>query len=279
MTEPETTTPEPVDTEPTDTGAESALPTPEAIAYDAGPRAHARRIVIGAAALASLGLAPLVDELILGTGAFEPRMNATTLLYGAWSAILGALVGGQVVRSSLERRPWRVLALAALGGTLHPAMLFAPVQLDELSRGELLDVVRMTGGILVLSTLVAGPIGLVFGLVFSAGVWPLQPHYAARSPHVVRHAWTASARILLAASVPAGLLAYVLAGSYCQLIFFLLLPALGLEAPPGTDIEWTRLVLVPAPFFLAAAVSWACAGRLAPPLTAPAGEAAPSADV
>jgi hypothetical protein len=231
-------------------------------------RERARWTLQASAALVSAGLAPIVDELVLGDATFvtEPRMSTTTLLYAAWAALVGAAGGALAVHLALDRRsPLHVLWIATLVGILHP-----PLVLPQLIAHAESPVVALLG-VTLMGTVVSAPAGLVFGVIFLAGL-------------AGSRTWLAVARMFAAAGAVALVLSIPLGGSYCQLVFFVLLPALGIEPPPGTDIEWTRLVVVPAPFVLASLGAFLLARRdaaranvalEAPASAAPAPDAAP----
>ena len=216
-------------------------------------RARARRTIVLAAALASAGLAPLVDELLLGNAFGHGRMDAGGVLgFGVWGAMLGALIGGSAVRVSLRTdSAANVVWVSILAGIVYLPLLFAGAVLPELVRHGLGDLLAMLGGgvlITVIGAIVSGPAGFGFGLVFLAGLAPLRPSIESPTHELPARAHYAAAGLFGAAGASAFLLSLALTGSYCQMVFFVLLPALGMEAPPGTDIAWTCSVIVPAPF-------------------------------
>ncbi|MBN8612566.1 MAG: hypothetical protein J0L92_18370 [Deltaproteobacteria bacterium] len=219
-------------------------------------RTGVRVRMITATAIVSAGLAPIVDELVLGDAMNEPRMSSGTLLYGAWAALLGAIGGGLVMRIALDRRsPLHVLWLATLAGILHPPFLIPQLILD--SESPVLTVLA----VVALGAAVSAPVGLGFGAVFLAGLAGVHADLTTPTRATRSRTWLAIARLFAAAAAVALLLSLWLGGSYCQLVFYVLLPALGLEAPPGTDLEWTRLLVLPAPFALAALSAWLVARR------------------
>jgi hypothetical protein len=70
-------------------------------------RARARRAIVLSCALAGAVLAPLVDELILG-GVFSDGHALTVGQlwgFGAWTVLLGAVLGGLVGHFGLAPRP------------------------------------------------------------------------------------------------------------------------------------------------------------------------------
>lgn len=239
------------------------MSTPET---DEAARVRVRLPMMATAALVSAGLAPLVDELFFPRFT-EPRMSPLTLLYGLGAAALAALYAGVVVHLALRRKsPLHVLWIATIAGILHPPLLAAHMVFE--AENPLYAVVGMT----LLGAVVSAPVGFAFGVVFLAGLWA-----PSRTGLAIARMFAAAGAIALLLSIPLG-------GSYCQLVFFVLLPALGLEAPPGTDIEWTRLLVVPGPFALTSLTAFLLARREAAranvALEAPASAApAPDAEV
>ena len=224
--------------------------------------------VVIAAAIASAVLSPLVDELVLGglpgNGTYRP---GELVLLATWAASLGALLGGLAVHAGLrrDRGAAHVIAFATLAGAVYPVLFVGVGLLDELGgEGSAADLGRVLIAPLVLllvGAIVSVPAGLVFGLIFAAGASPAHAALSRPSHEGPAIAWSGGARLLVGASALAVLLALGLEGRYCQMIFHSLLPALGLVAPPGTDIAWTRLVLLPAPLVVAAAL-FAARGHL-----------------
>lgn len=214
-------------------------------------RARMRVILIASAAVASAGLAALADELLIGGAIGEARMSFRTLAYGSWAALLGGIGGGLVMRAALARSsPWHVLWIAALAGVLHAPLLVFEMVIDA-------ENPLFAGlGILLLGAPVGAPLGLVFGFVFLAGLTKVHGELAAPTDASLEHAWLAAAHTFAAASAVALLLAIPLGGSYCQLVFFVIAPALGVEVAEGTNLEWTRFLVLPAPFVLLAVSAW-----------------------
>jgi hypothetical protein len=225
-----------------------------------------RRPIVLACMLASSILAPLVDELILGGFFSEGYALALheLVLYAGWAALLSAVIAGVVVHLSLADRhvigPFAdTLGLSALGGTIQCGLvLVAPALVRTLSAGPLAHealAMPVMGG--VMGAIVAAPMGLAFGGVFLVAVRPAQKLLAAPTHTGPTEAWRHAAFVLAIASVLAGVLAYVLEGTYCQSLFLVIAPALDVHVPTGSDLAWTRLVIVPAPLVLGALASFA----------------------
>jgi hypothetical protein len=216
-------------------------------------RGRARRTIVLAAAIASAGLAPLVDELVLGNAFGHGRMDAVPVLaFGAWGAVLAAAIGGATVHLSLRTdSAANVVWLSILAGIAYLPVLLGGALVPELADRGVDDLLSMLGGgllITVVGAIVSGPAGFGFGLVFLAGLAPLRPSIDAPTHELPARAHYAAGGLFGAASASAFLLSLAMTGSYCQMIFFVLLPALGVEAPPGTDLAWTCFVVVPTPF-------------------------------
>ena len=226
-----------------------------------------------AAAIASAVLCPLVDELVLGDlGGGAYRLGELALL-AAWAASLGALLGGLAVHAGLrrERGAVHVVALATLAGAIYPVLFVGAGLLDELGRTGSADLGRVLLApfvLLLVGAIVSVPAGLVFGLIFAAGASPAHAALSRPSHEGPAIAFAGGARLLVGAAALAVLLALGLEGRYCQVIFHSLLPALGREAPPGTDIAWTRLACRPrssSPPRSSASRPFACVGGSGPP--------------
>lgn len=216
-------------------------------------RAHARRTIVLSAALASAGLAPLVDELVLGNAFGHGRMQAGPVIaIGVWGALLAAAIGGAAVHLALRTdSAANVVWLSILAGIAYVPLLLGGALLPEIVDASASDVLPILGGgalTTLVGAIVSGPAGFGFGLVFLAGLAPLSPSIEAPTHELPARAHYAAAGLFGAASASAFLLSLAMTGSYCQVIFFVLLPALGIEVPPGTDLAWTCFVVVPTPF-------------------------------
>ena len=233
---------------------------------DASLARRTRRPIVLACMLASSILAPLVDELILGGFFAEGYALALheLVIYAGWAALLSAVIAGVVVHLSLADRhmigPFAdTLGLSALGGAVQCGLvLVAPALVRALSGGpqshEALAM-PVIGG--VMGAIVSAPVGLAFGGVFLVAVRPAQRLLAAPTHSGPAEAWRHAGLVLGIASVLAGVLAYFLEGTYCQSLFLVIVPALDVYVPIGSDLAWTRLVVVPAPLVLGALVSFA----------------------
>jgi hypothetical protein len=225
-------------------------------------RARAQRILTASAAISAAALSPVVCEMIFAQLAFSTRIQPSYLLLGGvWSAALGALLASGVMTRAFHGRAvpsaGSVIAWAMLGGLAYPVLLLAPSGLRGLmssSASETLRLVVLGPIILTLvGAIISLPAGAAFGGVFWSGVSRMQSHLEKPAHDTVAHAWTSGAvGLAIAAAVllgPVGLLE----GSYCQVLFFVLFPALGVTPPEGTDLAWTRLVVMPAPLLASAA--------------------------
>ena len=225
-------------------------------------RTRARRTIVSAAALASALLAPLVDELILGEAFGHGRMDGGEVLgFGAWGALAGAALGGLTMWLGLRAAgAAHVVWIAMLAGILYLPLLLLGGLIPTVAAGGPSDLLAMLGGLLVatiVGAIASGPAGLCFGLVFVAGLAEVHGHLETPSQETPIRAVHGAARLFGAATLASLLLACALEGSFCQLVFFVLLPSVGIEAAAGTDIAWTRFVILPAPFALAALVTLA----------------------
>jgi hypothetical protein len=229
-------------------------------------RAHAP--LIAAAALSAAVLSPLVCELFLGQLAFGQRMRMRDLvLGGGWAASLGLALAALAVRAALRAPAAEhgqpgpimraVIGRAVAGGVAYPPLLFAPFLLMGALESDLANAVKLAlVAPLVLTALgaiVSAPTGAGFGLIFSSGILRSATRLGAPAHDLVAFTRASGAVTLLIASCLAVALAAILEGSYCQTLFFTVLPALGVTVPEGTDAAWTRLVVLPAPLWLGAA--------------------------
>ncbi len=224
-----------------------------------------RRPIVLACMLASAILSTLVDELILG-GFFSEGYALTLhelVLYTVWAMVLSAVIGGAVVHLSLADRHLvgpvaDTLGLSALGGVVQCGLvLVAPAMVRALAAGpgahEALALPVMGG---TMGAIVSGPVGLAFGGVFLLAVRPTQALLASPSHAGPARASRHAARVLVVASAIAFALTYFLEGTYCQSLFLVIAPALDVTVPEGTDLAWTRFVLVCGPLVIAALVAW-----------------------
>lgn len=224
-----------------------------------------RRPIVLACMLCSAILAPLVDELILG-GFFSEGYALTLrelVIYGVWAMLLAAAIGGLVVHLSLADRHTLgpvadTLGLSAIGGVVQCTLvLLAPAVMRAFAAGPLARealALPVLGG--TVGAIVSAPMGLAFGGVFLLAVRPTQAMLAAPTHAAPAQAWRHAARVLVVASALAAVVAYFLEGTYCQSLFLVVLPALDVSLPDGTDLAWTRLLFVPAPLVLAAVAAW-----------------------
>lgn len=232
-------------------------------------RARARRTVLAAVAVSAAVLAPLVDELLLGNAISHGRMDAAWVFFaGAWAAITAALTATLAMHRALgSATPAAVVGFSVLGGVLYPVALFSPGFLAGLPSGDWMRLLAMPFVVVLLGGFFSAPAGLGFGFVFLSGIARIHGDLAQPTQETPARAWRAAALICASGALASLLLAVILAGSYCQLIFFVLLPALGIEAGEGTDLAWTRFVLLPAPLALASIAAFARAVWLERELT------------
>nr|MDQ3034410.1 hypothetical protein [Myxococcota bacterium] len=209
----------------------------------ADPRAltsSARKMLVGASALASGVLAPLVLAFVfLGAvpyGRLEP--SAELALWALWASGVAALLGGRAVGSALDAPGWNVVARATLAGALYPILVFAPwVVVSIASRGFSFDGL---GGFLIVTAIAAflgACCGVAFGGMFAVGVARVRMQPAAHD--LPDRAALAGAAMLAIAVLLIALLAAGVEGAYCQALFFVVLPTLDVAAPPCTDAAWT----------------------------------------
>ncbi|MBX7194454.1 MAG: hypothetical protein K1X94_20530 [Sandaracinaceae bacterium] len=210
-----------------------------------------RRPLLVAAALASAILAPLVDHMLLVSTLYEGAATLEDLLYGGiWAATLAAPLGAAAAHVALRRArsPWLVLATATLAGMLYLPLLLCTQLVPELLHASLGEAVRMLALpvlTFVIGSVISGPAGFVFGLVFATGLVPAhqelaQPSHA--SP--ARSAW-AAAGLLLVTAMLAALLSGTLDDPYRSVLHLLGLPM-------ASSLAWTRVLVVPAPLGVAA---------------------------
>ncbi len=229
---------------------------------------RARRPLIGAAALASAVLAPLVDEVVLGGLSSMGRIDLDELLtFGLWGGLLGAALGGLVMRAALRpgRSPAAALGFALLAGIAYPVCLLAVPALRSLSTADVSELLRVLviGPLAVtfIGMIASVPAGFGFGLLFGAASLHARTFIDRPALDQVARGWASAALLLGIASGAAWFLAAAISGPYCQAIFYVILPALDVVPPEGTDVAWTRLVLFPAPLALAALTAWALSWR------------------
>jgi len=238
-----------------------ALVDPETLPH------RARRPLIAAAALASAVLAPLVDEVVLGGLASMGRIELSEILtFGLWGGLVGAVLGGVVMRAALRpgRSPAAAVGFALLAGVVYPLCLLAVPAVRALPTADVSEVFRMLviGPLAVtfIGMIASVPAGLGFGLVFGAASLHARTFIDRPAFDQLARGWASAALLLAIASGAAWFLAALISGPYCQAIFYVLLPALDVVPPDGTDVAWTRLVVFPAPLALAAlgayAMSW-----------------------
>lgn len=235
-------------------------------------RTRTRRPIVWACALAGATLAPLVDELILG-GVFSDGYALTVGQlsgFGAWAVLLGAVLGGLVGHFGLAPRPQLgrhadTLLLATLAGIAHCALVIVAPAIDHAFSGapramEALGAPFLAG---TLGAVVSGPVGFAFGVLLLLGIAPTRTHLDRLTHDAPVSAWRWAAVLLATASFLAFCLIAVLEGSYCQALFLVLLPALGIALPAGSDLAWTRFVVVPTPLAIASLAALLHADRLA----------------
>ncbi len=215
---------------------------------------RARRTLASAAALASAGLAPLIDELVFGSLFGHGRMDlGNVAIFGLWGSVSAAVLGGLAMqRASRGDGPGGIVWWSLLAGLVYLPVLFGPVALASSHGGDLMMMLAMPFIMMVAGAIVSAPAGFGFGLLFLTGLAPIHDELRAPTHETPARAWRAAATLLGVSGCAATFLSLILGGSYCQLIFYVLLPELGIEAPPGTDLAWTRFVVLPTPFFLAA---------------------------
>jgi len=225
-------------------------------------RTRARRTIVAGAAFASAILAPLVDELVLGDLFGHGRLDGGEVLtFGAWGALVGAALGGLTMWLGLRTRAAaHVVWIAILAGLVYVPSLLLGALLPSLATRGPSDLLGMLGGLLMatmVGVIASGPAGFCFGLVFAAGLVEIHGRLERPTQETPTRAVRGATRLFAAAALASLVLALPLEGSFCQLVFFVLLPTLGIEPASGTDIAWTRFVILPAPFALAALVTLA----------------------
>ncbi len=224
------------------------------------PHTLARRIrrpILIAAALVSAVLAPLVDQILLGSLVFEGGAVSPSDLVrsGLWAAGLAALLGAWAAHLVLraDRPGWLVLVTAPLAGVLYLPLLLTPFLVPEILRSsasEALRIVSLPFVILVMGAVISAPAGFLFGLVFASGVVPAQ-RALAEPTHASPARSSACAAVMLGlAALLAVLLAGPLAQPFERTIFVAFQPLL--EGAEVHGLAWARTVLFPAPLVLAA---------------------------
>lgn len=223
-------------------------------------RRRVRRTMIGAAAVASAILAPLVDEILLGGVPGVGHLTVSSVLgIGGWAAALGALLGGLTMHHSLNAKPNGVLWLAALAGAVYPALFlagaFAPEFFHTPASGWLESIV-LIALLALLGIVISAPTGFCFGLVFRTGSVSALGELERPSHESPARALGAAAKIFAAGAVLALCMSPFLEGAYCQLLYLVLQPALGApEVPENTDLAWTVHLALPAPLLLMSAAA------------------------
>ena len=225
--------------------------------------ARARRTAVLACALTAAVLAPIVDLALFSgmTHGLDPELR-DVVSYSLWAPVQAGALGALVAHLALRARPgMRVLAticVAAVGGVLQLSLVLLATLPAELARRGLggLDELGMAGVLGAFGSVVSAPMGAAFGILFLLSVSP-----AARSieaPSQDGPAWVdlaVAAQLAAATGLALAILAEV-EGAYCQALFVVALPSLGLALPEGSDVAWTRYLLA-APLAMGALVSLA----------------------
>jgi hypothetical protein len=206
-----------------------------------------------ASALTAAVLAPLVDWILvteLLTEHEDPSLGHV-LVYAAWTPVMAGVLGGLVafvalgMRASAWARVISTVALAAVAGAVQLGLLFlGSLPADVADRGlaglECIAGAAMFGSV---GSFVSAPMGAVFGVLFVIATGPAA--WCASRPSHDGPAWcwlSAAALLALSTGLALGLLD-ALEGPYCQALFVVTLPSLGLALPPGSDVAWTRYLL------------------------------------
>jgi hypothetical protein len=171
---------------------------------------------------------------------------------------LGGLVAHLTFRVGARWRVPATVGFGAAAGVLHLGLLLlATLPTEVATRGAGgLDVIGMAGVIGAFGSIVSAPMGAAFGALFLVTTWP-----ATRSLEAPSHdgpAWVAGASALqltLAAGIALALL-HAAEGPYCQALFVVALPSLGVHLPEGSDLAWTRHLLA-SPLVIGALLAFA----------------------
>lgn len=223
--------------------------------------ARARRPALLACALTAAVLAPLVDWLLVDevlTDHEDPALGHV-LVYAVWTPLMAGALGGLVafvtlrLRASAWARVASTIGLAAAAGVVQLGLLFlGSLPADVADRG-LAGLECIGGGLMfgTIGSIVSAPMGAVFGMLFVIATGPAAWCDERPSHDGPAWCWLFGASILTLATGIALALLYALEGPYCQALFVVTLPSLGLAQPPGSDLAWTRYLLA-APLALGA---------------------------
>jgi hypothetical protein len=222
---------------------------------------RARRPAVLACALSAAVLAPLVDWLLLEgvlTNHQDPPLGHV-LTYATWTPLLAGVLGGLVAFVSLRlptsarARLASTIGLGTVSGVLQLALLFlASVPAEVVDRGvAALEVIVFACVFGTMGSIVNAPMGAVFGMLFVIATGPALWCEVRPSHDGPAWCWLSGASLLaLATGLALGLL-LALEGPYCQALFVVTLPSLGVALPLGSDLAWTRYLLA-APLALGA---------------------------
>lgn len=227
--------------------------------------ARTRRVAVLAAALSAAVLAPCVDLFLFQggmTNGLDPELGAI-VAYVLWAPVMAGALGGLVphlaFRASPAYRAVATIGLAAVAGVLQLGLLLlATLPAMVVERGVAgLDVLGVAAMIATFGGIVSAPTGAGFGLLFLVSAWPAIR--ALEAPSQDGTAWVSGAagvQLAIAAAITLALL-HGAEGPYCQALFVVALPALGVGLPEGSDLAWTRYLLA-SPLALGALVALAC---------------------
>jgi hypothetical protein len=213
--------------------------------------ARTRRTTVLACALTAAVLAPCVD-LFLFQGAMssglDPELDAI-IAYVLWAPVMAGALGGLVphlaFRASPAYRGIATIGLAAVAGVLQLGLLLLatlPGMVVERGVGGL-DVLGVAAMIGTFGSIVSAPMGAGFGLLFLVTAWPAIRSMEAPSQDGPAWVSCAAGVQLAVASFIALALLHAAEGPYCQALFVVALPSLGVHLPDGSDVAWTRYLL------------------------------------
>jgi hypothetical protein len=229
---------------------------------------RARRIVIGSSMLSAASFSPMIVAIGLDTIAHRRLVEPWELLsMFAWAPAIGALLSWWVMSRTLPVQlaidhdasavsaPSAAAAIvrASLAGAVYPVLFFVPFSIF-LASTDLSGALVLPALVLVTGAIPGALAGAMCGLALAAGIHVLREHVVSPAHDLIEHAYWAAASLCAFGAVVSMLPIAALEGMYCTTLLLVIAPALGIAPPPGTDLAWTRYVVLIAPSVAAAIV-------------------------
>jgi hypothetical protein len=178
----------------------------------------------------------------------DPELGQV-IAYMLWSRVMAGALGGLVPHLAFRASTrWRLLATvghAAVAGVLQLGLLLLATLPGEVAaRGAVgLEVIGVAGLLGALGSIVSAPMGAGFGVLFLVSMFPASWSLDEPSQDGPAQVSIAAAVQLAIAAMIALALLLASEGRYCQALFVVALPSLGVELPEGSDLAWTRFLL------------------------------------